>query len=52
MTTVAPALARRNRRVEIGRRIQQQDALVAPVALLVFAAVRYDNFLGRTSPTP
>lgn len=47
MTTVAPALARRNRRVEIGRRIQQQGALVALVLLLVFASIRYDNFLGQ-----
>ena len=47
MTTVAPALARSNRRVEIGRRIQQQGALVALVLLLVFASLRYDNFLGQ-----
>jgi ribose transport system permease protein len=47
MTTVAPALARRNRRMEIGRRIQQQGALVALALLLVFAATRYDNFLGQ-----
>ena len=47
MTTVAPALARSNRRVEIGRRIQQQGALVALVLLLVFAATRYENFLGQ-----
>ena len=47
MTTVAPALARRNRRMEIGRRIQQQGALVALVLLLVFASTRYDNFLGQ-----
>lgn len=47
MTTVAPALARRNRRAEIGRRIQTQGALVALVLLLVFAALRYDNFLGQ-----
>ncbi len=47
MTAVAPALARRNRRIEVGRRIQQQGALVALVALLVFAGLRYDNFLGQ-----
>jgi ribose transport system permease protein len=47
MTTVAPALARSNRRMEIGRRIQQQGALVALVLLLVFAATRYDNFVGQ-----
>jgi len=47
MTTVAPALARSNRRAEIGRRVQQQGAPVALVLLLVFAAVRYDNFLGQ-----
>jgi len=47
MTTVAPALARHNRRIEIGRRIQQQGALVALALLLVFAATRYDNFLGQ-----
>lgn len=47
MTTVAPALARSNRRVQIGRRIQQQGALVALVLLLVLAATRYDNFLGQ-----
>ena len=47
MTTVAPALARSNRRAEIGRRIQQQGALVALVLLLAFASTRYDNFLGQ-----
>jgi ribose/xylose/arabinose/galactoside ABC-type transport system permease subunit len=46
-TTVAPALARSTRRLEVGRRIQQQGALVALAALLVFAAVRYDNFVGQ-----
>ena len=47
MTTAAPALARSNRRLEIGRRVQQQGALVALVGLLVLAALRYDNFVGQ-----
>jgi len=34
------------RRVEWGRHVQQQGALVALVALLLFGALRYDNFLG------
>lgn len=46
-TTTAPALARGTQRLELGRRIQQQGALVALVLLLIFAAVRYDNFLGQ-----
>jgi ribose transport system permease protein len=33
--------------MEIGRRIQQQGALVALVLLVVFAATRYDNFVGQ-----
>src|SRR3712207_529229 len=47
MTSVAPAFVRTNRRVEIGRRIQQQGALVALALLLVFATTRYENFLGQ-----
>ena len=47
-TAIAPASgAGSTRQLEIGRRIQQQGALVALVLLVVFAAVRYDNFLGQ-----